>query len=71
MDGDFVSATNCIRQPFTQSELGLSKAVILASRVNLFWNLNRHGIPHNLSCRTRLDRVDMVIGCVDSRAAES
>jgi PRTRC genetic system ThiF family protein len=69
MDGDLISPTNCIRQPFSQSEVGHSKAVILASRVNLFWNLNWHGIPHHLSSRTGLDRVDVVIGCVDSREA--
>jgi PRTRC genetic system ThiF family protein len=69
MDGDLISPTNCIRQPFSQSEIGHSKAVILASRVNLFWNLNWHGIPHHLSSRTSLDRVDIVIGCVDSREA--
>ena len=69
MDGDLVSPTNCIRQPFSQSEIGHSKAVILASRLNLFWNLNWRGIPHHLCARTSLDRVDIVIGCVDSRGA--
>src|SRR5438270_4037046 len=27
MDGDVVSATNCVRQPFSQAEIGHSKAV--------------------------------------------
>jgi PRTRC genetic system ThiF family protein len=69
MDGDLISPTNCIRQPFSQAEIGHSKAVILASRLNLFWSLNWHGIPHHLCGRTSLDGVDIVIGCVDSRAA--
>ncbi len=69
MDGDLISPTNCIRQPFSQSEIGHSKAVILASRLNLLWNLNWHGIPHHLSSRTGLDRVDIVISCVDTREA--
>ena len=37
MDGDVVSATNCVRQPFSSAEIGHSKAVVLVSRVNLFW----------------------------------
>ena len=56
MDGDLVSLANCIRQPFSQSEIGHSKAVILASRLNLFWNLSWHAIPHHLCARTSLDR---------------
>jgi PRTRC genetic system ThiF family protein len=69
MDGDVVSPTNCIRQPFSQSDVGHSKAVILVSRLNLFWNLNWQAIPDHFCSRTSLDRVDIVIGCVDSRAA--
>ena len=36
MDGDVVSPTNCVRQPFSQAEIGHSKAVVLVSRMNLF-----------------------------------
>ena len=39
MDGDVVSPTNCVRQPFSQAEIGHSKAVVLVSRMNLFWGL--------------------------------
>ncbi len=67
MDGDVVSPTNCIRQPFSQAEIGHSKAVILVSRINLFWNLNWHAMPHHLGTRTSLERLDLVIGCVDNR----
>jgi PRTRC genetic system ThiF family protein len=69
MDGDVVSPTNCIRQPFSRTDVGHSKAVILVSRLNLFWNLNWQAIPGHFCSRTSLDRVDFVIGCVDSRAA--
>jgi len=69
MDGDVVSATNCVRQPFSHAEIGHSKAVILVSRVNLFWGLNWHAIPEHFSSQTSVDRVDILIGCVDSRAA--
>jgi PRTRC genetic system ThiF family protein len=69
MDGDVVSATNCVRQPFSQAEIGHSKAVVLVSRVNLFWGLNWHAVPENFCSRTSVDRVDILVGCVDSRAA--
>ncbi len=35
VDGDTISATNCIRQPFCRSEIGLPKSVVLANRLNL------------------------------------
>ena len=69
MDGDVVSATNCVRQPFSHAEIGHSKAVILVSRVNLFWGLNWHAVPEHFCSRSSMDRVDFLIGCVDSRAA--
>ena len=69
MDGDVVSATNCVRQPFSHAEIGHSKAVILVSRVNLFWGVNWHAVPEHFCSRSSVDRVDFLIGCVDSRAA--
>lgn len=69
MDGDVVSPTNCVRQPFSQAEIGHSKAVVLVSRVNLFWGLDWHAVPEHFCAATSLDRVDIVVGCVDSRAA--
>ncbi len=69
MDGDVVSLTNCVRQPFSQAEIGHSKAVVLVSRVNLFWGLDWHAVPEHFNSDTSLDRVDILIGCVDSREA--
>lgn len=69
MDGDVVSSTNCVRQPFSQAEIGHSKAVVLVSRLNLFWGLKWHAVPEHFSTQTNVDRVDILIGCVDSRAA--
>jgi len=69
MDGDLVSPTNCVRQPFSHAEIGHSKAVILVSRVNLFWGLNWHAVPEHFCTGTNVDRVDILIGCVDSRGA--
>jgi hypothetical protein len=46
-----------------------SKAVILVSRVNLILGLNYHAVTTHFCSRTSPDRVDILIGCVDSRAA--
>ena len=45
LDPDVISPTNCVRQPFSRSEVGLSKAVVVANRLNLFWGLDWQGIP--------------------------
>jgi len=37
MDGDQVSETNCVRQPFSTSDIGQNKATVLINRINLFW----------------------------------
>ena len=37
MDADVVSETNCIRQPFSASDIGQNKATVLINRINLFW----------------------------------
>jgi PRTRC genetic system ThiF family protein len=69
MDGDTVSPTNCVRQPFSQAEIGHFKAVVPVSRMNLFWGLDWKAIPQHLTEGSKLDRPDIVIGCVDTRAA--
>jgi PRTRC genetic system ThiF family protein len=71
LDADVISPTNCVRQPFSRSEIGLHKSVVLANRMNLFWGLDWQGIPQQLSDRQRLEGVDIVIGCVDTRAARA
>lgn len=68
VDGDRISATNCIRQPFSESEIGLHKATVLATRINLFWGLNWRGVPDFLD-ETWREETDILIGCVDSRKA--
>src|SRR6516162_3581110 len=37
MDADTVSATNCVRQPFSVSDIGQNKATVLINRINMFW----------------------------------
>jgi PRTRC genetic system ThiF family protein len=71
LDPDVISSTNCVRQPFSQSEMGLYKSVVLANRLNLFWGLDWEGIPERLDPTRRLDGVDIVIGCVDARNARA
>ena len=71
MDGDVISLTNCVRQPFSRFEVGLYKAVVLVNRLNLFWNLGWEAVPEYLTQKEPLDRVDVVIGCVDTRAARA
>ncbi len=44
-DGDLVSETNCVRQPFASADVGLNKAVVLINRVNLFWGLRWQAHP--------------------------
>lgn len=69
LDPDVISQTNCVRQPFSRSEIGLYKAVVLANRLNLFWGLDWEGIPERLDGKRKITGVDIVIGCVDTRAA--
>jgi PRTRC genetic system ThiF family protein len=73
MDADAVSETNCIRQPFSLSDIGLNKATVLINRLNLFWGTAWSAIPNHFHARS-LDgnsepRADLLIGCVDTRAA--
>ena len=67
LDPDVISPTNCVRQPFSQSEIGLYKSVVLANQLNLFGGLDWEGIPERPDPKRRLDGVDIVIGCMDTR----
>ena len=71
IDGDVVSPTNCVRQPFSQSEIGLSKSVVLASRINLFWGLQWKAIQEHVSKSQKVEEADIVISCVDTRSARA
>lgn len=69
MDGDLISSTNCVRQPFSRHEIGLPKAVVLATRINLFFGLKWKVAAEHFTDKCDPGRVDFLIGCVDSRAA--
>jgi PRTRC genetic system ThiF family protein len=77
VDGDTISPTNCVRQPFARSEVSLNKAIVLVNRLNLFWGLKWDAVPAHLRTGTFISRsysgddlrAHIVIGCVDTRAA--
>jgi PRTRC genetic system ThiF family protein len=69
MDGDVISPVNCVRQPFSESEIGLYKCIVLINRLNLFWGLSWSAVPTYLCDANQLHKADIVIGCVDTRAA--
>jgi len=68
IDGDRISETNCVRQPFSESEIGLHKAIVLATRINLFWGLTWKAMPCFVEEGWR-EETDILIGCVDTRRA--
>jgi PRTRC genetic system ThiF family protein len=67
-DGDRVSPANCVRQPFSESEVGLYKSTVLVNRLNLFWGLNWRASADYVTRGTK-GHADIIISCVDSRAA--
>lgn len=68
IDGDQVSATNCVRQPFSASDIGQYKATVLINRINLFWGVQWNAAPEFLD-ESWGRETDILIGCVDSRKA--
>jgi PRTRC genetic system ThiF family protein len=68
-DGDRVSQSNCVRQPFNVHHVGRNKAEVLVTGLNLWWGLAWEALPRHVTPEDRLDRYDLVVGCVDNRAA--
>jgi PRTRC genetic system ThiF family protein len=71
VDGDRITETNCVRQPFSRSEVGLYKAVVLINRLNMFWGLDWEAVPHFVRCGQDVPDSDFLISCVDTRAARA
>jgi PRTRC genetic system ThiF family protein len=72
VDGDTVSKTNCVRQPFAAADVGLNKATVLINRVNLFWGLRWQAQTehfHKDSLGSNSTSPHLIVGCVDTRAA--
>lgn len=68
VDGDKISATNCVRQPFCENEIGLFKSTVLATRINLFYGLGWRAYPRFIDEGWR-DETDILVSCVDTRKA--
>ena len=71
IDGDRITETNCVRQPFSRSEVGLYKAVVLINRLNLFWGLDWEAVPHFVHCGQDVPDCDFLISSVDTRASRA
>jgi PRTRC genetic system ThiF family protein len=68
VDGDRISPTNCVRQPFCENEIGLFKSTVLATRINLFYGLGWRAYERFVDENWR-DETDILISCVDTRKA--
>lgn len=70
-DADAVSEANLARQPFTFSDVGLPKAMVLVHRINLTYGVAFHAHPAHFNAETRFSgrSPDVCISCVDTRAA--
>ena len=71
VDGDRITETNCVRQPFSLGEVGLYKSQVLINRLNLFWGLDWDAIPTEVRCGRDVPDCDFIISCVDTRAARA
>jgi len=68
IDGDKISATNCVRQSFCENEIGLYKSTVLATRINLFYGLGWQAHPRFMDESWRQE-TDILVSCVDTRRA--
>ena len=50
-----------MRQPFSRSETGLYKAVVLINRLNMFWGLDWEAAPHFVHCGRDVPDSDFLI----------
>lgn len=71
-DGDAVSEANLVRQSFYPSDVGLNKATVLIHRLNVACGLDWQAQPQHLTSDDISQcRADLLISCVDSRAARA
>ncbi len=70
VDPDMVSEANIGRQPFSPYDVGRPKAEVLVTRLNQFYGSRWQAeICPVRQSRIGYNRVDLIIGCVDSRSA--
>ncbi len=68
-DPDVVSEANVVRQRYLPSDIGLFKAEVLAHRVNLSCSFAWKAVPERFKTAYARRSWDLVISCVDTRAA--
>ncbi len=71
VDDDVVSPSNVGRQMFYPADVGQNKADVLIHRINMAMGTNWKSVKTRLEKNSSLYQVDLVIGCVDTRAARS
>jgi PRTRC genetic system ThiF family protein len=67
-DDDVVSTANIGRQGFFPCDVGVNKAIVLVHRLNMGWCTSWQAVPRRVDGMMKI-HADIVIGCVDSRAA--
>jgi sulfur-carrier protein adenylyltransferase/sulfurtransferase len=70
-DDDTVSATNVGRQGFYPNDVGEYKSSLIVNRLNALMGTNWRAETRRFTHNVALYNVDLVIGCVDTRAARS
>ena len=71
-DGDLVSESNLVRQSFYPSDVGLPKATVLVNRLNVSCGLGWEALPRHVTAEDVRDaRIDLLLSCVDTRAARA
>jgi PRTRC genetic system ThiF family protein len=70
-DDDTVSPTNVGRQGFYPNDVGEYKASLIVNRLNALMGTNWRSETCRFTQNVALYNVDLVIGCVDTRAARS
>lgn len=69
IDDDTVSEANVGRQMFYPSDVGMHKAIVLVHRINMTMGTEWNALCFRVKDKSALRNYDMVIGCVDNRAA--
>lgn len=71
VDDDVVSPSNVGRQMFYPADVGQYKADVLIHRINMAMGTNWKSVTARLEANSNLYNSDLVIGCVDTRAARA
>lgn len=68
IDGDIVTRANLGRQLFSASEVGINKAVVLATRINRFFGFDWDAVTENYPSKDS-ETANITITCVDNVSA--